>query len=101
MRWGARTAPGSRLVFTYVHRDVLSKPEIFFGAREMFAVLDRAGERYTFGFEPGAVPDFLAERGLALESDVGAADYRARYLGDRARGIRGHEFYRIAQARVL
>jgi len=45
------------------------------------------------------VPQYLAERGLSLERDIGATEYRERYFGARAR-IRGHEFYRIAFARV-
>ena len=45
-------------------------------------------------------PRFLAERGLSLESDVGAAEYRKRYFGDAARKMRGHEFYRVALASV-
>jgi len=46
------------------------------------------------------LPEFLAKRGLTLESDVGAAEYRERYFKDAARKMRGHEFYRVALARV-
>jgi hypothetical protein len=44
---------------------------------------------------PGA-----AERGRSLEQDIGAAEYRGRYFGAAARRMRGHEFYRVALARV-
>ena len=52
--------------------------------------------------EPPAeqIRGFLVERGLSLESDLGAAEYRERYFGDAARKMRGHEFYRVALARV-
>jgi len=100
LRRCARASPGSPLIFTYVHRDILSKPESFFGSERLFASLERFGERFTFGLEPAEVPAFLAKRGLVLESDVGAAEYRLRYFGDAARAMRGHEFYRVAQARV-
>jgi hypothetical protein len=46
------------------------------------------------------LPEFLSERGLSLVSDLGAADYRARYYGDASRAMRGHEFYHVALARV-
>lgn len=46
------------------------------------------------------LPGFLAERGLSLESDLGAAEYRKRCFGDAARKMRGHEFYRVALASV-
>ena len=100
LRWCARAAQGSWLLFTYVHRDILTRPSAFVGTKQLFAALDRAGEKFTFGIEPRRLPAFLAERGLALEWDVGAAEYRARCYGESARRMRGHEFYRVALARV-
>jgi hypothetical protein len=50
--------------------------------------------------DPSDVPNYLAGRGLTLELDIGAAEYRARYFGVHARTMRGHEFYRVALARV-
>ena len=66
----------------------------------LFASLAKVGEKLTFGIEPSELPEFLAKRGLFLESDVGAAEYRERYFKDAARTMRGHEFYRVALARV-
>ena len=100
LRWCARALAGSTLLFTYVHRDILTRPAAFAGTRNLFASLEKAGERFTFGMEPSRVPQYLAERGFSLELDIGAAEYRARYYGVEARRIRGHEFYRIALARV-
>jgi methyltransferase (TIGR00027 family) len=100
LRWCARASPGSQLLFTYVHRDVLVRPSRYVGASRLFASLEKAGERLTWGIEPERLPGFLAERGLVLESDVGAAEYRERYFGETARRMRGHEFYRVARARV-
>jgi methyltransferase (TIGR00027 family) len=100
LRWCARAATGSLLLFTYVHRDVLTNPGAFVGTRRLFASLEKAGERLTFGIEPDELPGFLARRGLSLESDLGAAAYRELHFGKAARVMRGHEFYRIALARV-
>jgi methyltransferase (TIGR00027 family) len=100
LRWCARAAPGSLLLFTYVHSDILTRPQAFAGTRQLFAALERAGEKFTFGIEPSHLRAFLAERGLSLEWDVGCAEYRARAYGDPARHMRGHEFYRVALARV-
>jgi methyltransferase (TIGR00027 family) len=100
LRWCSRARPGSLLLFTYVHRDILTRPEVFVGSGNLFASLEKVGERLTFGLEPSRVPEFPAERGLSLESDVGAAEYRRRYFGDAAHRMRGHEFYRVALARV-
>jgi len=100
LRWCSRASPGSLLLFTYVHRDVLTSPSQFVGTDRLFASLERVGEKLTWGIEPEELPEFLAERGLSLESDVGAAEYRRRYFNDAARKMRGHEFYRIALARI-
>jgi methyltransferase (TIGR00027 family) len=100
LRWCARAAPGSTLIFTYVHRDIITSPEKFVGSDHLFAALDRAGERFTFGIHPDELAGFLARHGLRLESDVGAVEYRERAYGEAGRRMRGHEFYRVAQARV-
>ena len=100
LRWCSRFTAGSLLLFTYVHRDILVRPEAFVGTKNLFAALEKAGERFTFGMEPRDVPRYLAERGLSLERDEGAAEFRARYFGVAAREMRGHEFYRVAVARV-
>ena len=100
LRWCSRASPGSLVLFTYVHHDVLTTPGAFTGTENLFAALEKAGERFTFGLDPAQVPRYLGERGLSLEQDIGAGEYRERYFGAEARTIRGHEFYRIALARV-
>jgi methyltransferase (TIGR00027 family) len=99
-RWFATAARGSRVVFTYVHRRVLDDPPAFAGTRRLFRTLRQTGEPWTFGLDPAEVPGYLAGRGLDLLEDLGAVDYRSRYLRGRGREMRGYEFYRIALART-
>ena len=91
-------APGSRLLFTYVHRGVIDGSASFPGTAHLAATLQRAGEPWTFGLHPAAVPEFLAARGFRLLEDLGAAEYRARYMPESPG--RGYEFYRVALATV-
>jgi methyltransferase (TIGR00027 family) len=100
LRWCAGTAPASRLLFTYVHRAVLDDPASFFGTARLFATLAASGERWTFGLDPAGLASFLAARGLRLDEDVGAGEYRRRCYGTMAAAMRGYEFYRIACAHV-
>jgi methyltransferase (TIGR00027 family) len=100
LRWCAQAAAGSRVIFTYVDRAVLDDPASFPGTERLRAALAAAGERWTFGLDPGEVPAFLGARGLVLERDVGAAEYRRLYWGAAAARMLGYEFYRIAVARV-
>lgn len=101
LRWCARAAAGSQVIFTYVHADVLAHPDRFFGTGRLFATLAAAGEQWTFGLDPAELASFLAARGLRLERDLGAAEYRRLAYGDLAARMRGYEFYRIAVARVV
>jgi methyltransferase (TIGR00027 family) len=95
-----RTAPGGLLVFTYVHRGVIDGSVSFDGGDKLVRNVERLGEPWTFGLEPGEVEEFLAGFGLTLEEDLGADAYRQRYFTSRATSLRGYAFYRIALARV-
>jgi methyltransferase (TIGR00027 family) len=101
LRWCGASAPGSHLVFTYIDRQVLDDPGRYAGAERVLSTLRRAGESMTFGLDPKQVEAYLAARGLALEFDLGAADYRRRYFGPLADRMVGHEFYRVVHAGII
>ncbi len=96
----AAGAPGSRILFTYVHRGLLDGSVVFAGTEHLFATLRRSGEPWTFGLDPAELPVYLRERGLELVWDLGASDYRRRYMGSASRSMTGYEFYRAALAEV-
>lgn len=101
LRWCATTAAaGSVVLFTYVHSDALHNPDAYVGARRLHATLKKVGEQLTFGMDPNDMAHYLMERRLQPEWDYGAAEYRARYYGDCAATMVGHEFYRVAFAQV-
>jgi methyltransferase (TIGR00027 family) len=95
-----RSANGSRVVFTYVHRDIIRDPSRFVGGEKLHRRLAKLGEQQTFGLDPSDVPSFIAKHGLRLTLDIGSVDYRMKYLKGRAGQPRGHEFYRVAVAEV-
>jgi methyltransferase (TIGR00027 family) len=94
-------AEASLVLFTYVHKDVLAVPGVFEGTDNLNKTLQRAGEHWTFGLDPSELPDYLEHRGFRLVEDIGAAEYRARYMNANRQVIRGYEFYRIAIAESL
>ena len=100
LRWCSAAARGSILIFTFVDCDVLTDPGKYLGTDQLARSLARAGEQLTFGIDPDELREYLVQRGLQLESQVGAAEYRQRYFGQAARRMRGHEFYRVAIAHV-
>jgi methyltransferase (TIGR00027 family) len=98
MRWFATAAAGSTVVFTYVHRGLLDGTVPFTGGERIVENVKRLGEPWTFGLRPDQVGDFVAQSGLRLRDDLGADDYRRRYLGDAP--MTGYAFYRLAVADV-
>jgi methyltransferase (TIGR00027 family) len=100
LHWCAQGTAGTQLIFTYINEDVLTDPARYFGAQKVFSTLRRADEPMTFGLAPDGVADYLAERGFVLVSDVGAASLRRQCYGAAAAAMRGHEFYRVAHARI-
>jgi methyltransferase (TIGR00027 family) len=92
-----RSAPGSTVVFTYIHGGLLDGTVRFAGGERMMRNVRAMGEPWTFGLHPQAVASFVARAGLTLREDAGADEYRRRYLGG---GSPGYAFYRIAAASV-
>jgi O-methyltransferase involved in polyketide biosynthesis len=88
------------VVFTYVDRGVLDDSVHFEGAADLLRDVAQLGEPWTFGFCPAHVPDFLRKRGLELDRDAGAREYRAQYLGPGGQKAKGYEFYHVVVAHV-
>ena len=97
----AGSAVGSRMVFTYIHRGMLDGSVAFRGAADTLATVRRVGEPYTFGLDPAELAPYLTARDLRLVEDVGASEYRERYLAPRGRGGEAPaEFQRAALAEI-
>ncbi len=94
------TIPGSRLVFTYIHRGLLDGTVQFGKLGEVPTTLQESGETWTFGLYPEKLAEYLGERGFSLLMDVGSLEYRARYIGPAGHHMEGFEFYRVAMAEV-
>jgi methyltransferase (TIGR00027 family) len=93
-------AHGSRIVFTYVRGGVIDGSTKLDGTEKLLAEVKRRGEPFVFGIDPGELPQYLATRGLELIEDVGAEDYRIRYLKPTGRVMDLFEGERIAVAAV-
>ncbi len=89
------------MVFTHLHRCILDGSVTFVGADKSLATVRRAGEPYTFGFDPVELPQYLAARNLVLIEDLGASAYRERYLMPLGRGHEQlSEFQRAALVEI-
>jgi methyltransferase (TIGR00027 family) len=100
LRYVAGCAAGSRLVFTYVHRGALDSSGRFPDAAKIMSNVAELGEPWTFGLIPEELPFYLRERGLRLDRDYGARQYRREYFGKAAESMNGYDFYHVAFASV-
>ncbi len=94
------SAPGSKLLFTYIHGGLLDGSVNFGEMGRVPATLRKSGEEWTFGLYPEELSGYLTKRGFTLLEDLGSTEYRARYMGASGRHLRGFEFYRAALAGV-
>lgn len=90
----SKFAKNSHAIFTYVHQDILENPKSFLGGEKLLNDLNELEEQWTFGFIPDKLPDYLNHFDIKLIEDLGANEYRERYLPNRTEN--GYEFYRTA-----
>jgi len=79
-------AEGSIVAFDYIYASVLRRENRFYGEKEIFETVSRAGEGWTFGIEEGAIERFLSERGFKMISHHTPSALEQTYL--TAGGIR-------------
>jgi methyltransferase (TIGR00027 family) len=94
------SSPGSRLVFTYIHKGLLDKTVQFGKLGDVPTTLQESGESWTFGLYPEKLSMYLDERGFTLITDIDSVEYRAKYMGTSGPHLKGFEFYRAAMAKV-
>ncbi len=89
---------GSYIIFTYINQLVLGHPRSFIGAEKIIKKLGKNEECWTLGFKPEELSGYLARFHLVILEDLGAAEYRDRYMPDRKEISKGYEFYRVVFA---
>lgn len=73
-------ACGSRVVFDYLYKSVLRQENHYYGEKEIFDTVARAGEGWTFGLEEGEIEPFLAARGFEVIAHHTPPELEKRYL---------------------
>ena len=71
---------GSIVAFDYIYASVLRRESKFYGEREIYKTVSRAGEGWTFGIEDGTIEDFLTQRGFKLITHHTPSDLEKAYL---------------------
>lgn len=73
---------GSRVAFDYIYKSVLRQENKFYGEREIFDTVSRAGEGWTFGIEERGIEEYLSERGFRMMSHYTPSELEERYFRD-------------------
>ena len=79
-------APGSRLVFTYVHRDFIDGSNRY-GSRTLYRNTRQRHQLWRFGLEPDEVAGFIAEYGWRLVEQAGPDEFVQRYVEPTGRKL--------------
>jgi methyltransferase (TIGR00027 family) len=101
LRFVAACSPGTRLLFTYVHAGMLDGSVAFKASPRLLRGYAALGEPWIFGLLPQHGAQFLRDRGLFLQCDWSANEYRKLHYGKAADHMEGYEFYHTVLARKL
>jgi len=74
------TTKGSQVVFDYLYASVLRRENKFYGEKEIFDTVSKAGEGYTFGIEEGEIEKCLTERGFKLMAHYTPSQLEDKYF---------------------
>lgn len=100
LRFVAGAARRTRLIFTYVDARALDGSGLFPDAAATLRAVAGVGEPWTFGLLPAELSRYLRDRGLGLDWDSSAHDYRVQCFGPAGAHMKGYDFYHLAVARV-
>lgn len=92
------SAVGSAVAFTYVPQGIIdgsTRPDWF---EALLSFARRAGSPFIFGLDPLKLESYLADLGLTLIGDIGAVEYRERYLVPLGRELNVFDAERVAFA---
>lgn len=84
------TAPGSRLVFSYVRRDFIDGSNRY-GTRTLYRAVRQRRQLWHFGLLPEQAADFLAEYGWRLVEQAGPDELVQRYVAPTGRTLKASQ----------
>lgn len=90
----ARVRPGSRIVFSYILKDFIDG-ERTYGLERLY---QQYREIWHFGLQPSQVAEFIGKYSWLELEQVGADEYRQRYLNPLGRMERAMEIERMVYA---
>jgi methyltransferase (TIGR00027 family) len=80
---------GSLVVFDYIYAAVLRQEHRYYGERNIFRTVSKAGEGWSFALEEGEIEDFLSTYGFHIKDHSSAQELEERYFKNQEGEIVG------------
>ena len=101
LKYVARAATGSRIVFTYVLESFINGSYVPDGLDSLYKFfLKKKNPLWFCGFEPADMREYLSKYSLSLIEDVGHEEYLERYIKPKGRDLTVMEIERTVLAAV-
>lgn len=101
MKYVAQTAPGSRIVFSYLLKSFIDGTVIPEGTEVMYKhMCKKKNPLWIYGLDPAGMPNYLSKYSLRLIEDIGSSEVEERYMKSIDLDLEVFEIERIALAEV-
>ena len=72
----------SRIVFDYIYSSVLREENLYYGEKEIFNTVKKAGEGWSFGIEKGEIKNFLKKYDFSVIEHLNSEKMEKKYFED-------------------
>jgi methyltransferase (TIGR00027 family) len=97
----SKASSGSRVVFSYVLKNVIDKNSDITGADSLVNYFESKDQSWVFGIDPENLMNFLKLFHLTLVEDIDASYYQENYLKPLHRNLEVSKIERIAHAKIV
>lgn len=101
MKYIAQAAPGSKIVFTYVLKDLIEGKNLNNKARKgMYKWMVKGFRMWIYGLDPAKMHKYLSKYNLSLIEDIGSREMKERYMKKVNLGLDVLDIERIVLAKI-
>ena len=101
LKYVARSAHGSKIVFTYILKSFIEGKNIHDGIKVMYKYMRKKNNPlWVFGLDPTDIGGYLSKYSLSLIEDIGAEEMNERYMKLVDLGLSIFEIERMALAEI-
>lgn len=94
------SAPGSKIVFTYVLKSFIDGENIHNGIKAIYDKYVKKSKIFIYGLAPSDIDDFLSKYSLSIIEDIGSDEYKERYMKPSGLNLEVNEIERMVLAEV-